>query len=320
MKTDEDVRGALRRASRYVRPLDRPLDGFDRHRGRRRTRQRVAAGSIAVVVAGGLVAGGLLALNGVGTRDGTDSGLGLAPGIARSLDVGPGRYFYLRQIGLPGADDAWTDQRTWWATDGSGALRFETNRPDKYVPFPPRGTYGRGAFPIPYGNDLSSLSTDPRVLRDQLRERSGEDGASPAPEFAPDGLGLSETGRTWRAIVRLFGYPNALPQLRAALFEVAAHLPGVRVDSRTRDPFGRRSVALELRDDGAGGHWKLFFDPTTHQLMTESEAWGARPLRPIVVFESGVVDSTDGIPGRPDLLFPELRATTAVPTPASAAA
>jgi hypothetical protein len=293
VKTDEELIEGLRRASLMVRPLEEPLEGLHRRKTAKRNRQRFLATTLALLMVAGVVAVAMAVVAGLrgGDQRLASGGLELSPQVARSLEVMPGQYFYLREIVVSGSggDGSLTDQQIWWAPNGSGELRFRTNRPDKYVPYPHEGVYGEGQFPLPYQNDLSQLSTDPRILLEQLRERSGEEGGSPAPEFASGGEGQSDTGRMWRAIRGLLEYPNALPKLRAALFEVAAGLPEATRDDGVEDPFGRDAIALELRNDGEGGHWMLFFDPSTHQLMSESEAWGHHGLEPIVVFESANV-------------------------------
>ena len=306
MKTDDELIERLRRASLMVRPLEAPLEGVHIRWKAKRNRQRVMAMAVALIMVASIVAvatAAVVGLRGHG-RGPASGGSSLDPAVARSLELQPGRYFFLREIVVSGGDASLIDHRTWWATDDSGEVRFDTNHPEKYVPFPPVGVYGEGRFPLPYRNDLSKLSTDPRILVEQLRERSGEEGGKPAPEFADDGLDLSRTGRTWRAIRRLFEYPNALPLLRAALFDVAAGLPGVTRDDGIRDPFGRAAIALELRNDGDGGHWILYFDPTRHQLMSESEAWGNHAPEPIVVFESAIVGSRGSEPANDEFLFP----------------
>jgi hypothetical protein len=306
VKTDDELIERLRRASLMVRPLEAPLEGVHIRSKAKRNRQRVMAMTVALIVAAGIVAVAMAAVVGLRGhgRGPASGGSSLDPAVARSLELRPGRYFFLREIVVSGGDGSLTDQRTWWATDGSGEVRFHTNQPEKYVPFPPVGVYGEGRFPLPYRNDLSKLSTDPRILVEQLRERSGEEGGKPATEFAEDGLDLSPTGRTWRAIRRLFEYPNASPLLRAALFDVAAGLRGVTREDGVRDPFGRAAIALELRNDGEGSHWLLYFDPTTHQPMSESEAWGNHAPEPIVVFESAIVGSRGAAPQGHELLFP----------------
>jgi hypothetical protein len=217
------------------------------------------------------------------------------------LNLRPGQYFYLKGIILGTGDGSRIDQETWWATDGSGELRFDTNRPDKYIPYPPEGVYKKGKFPLPYQDYLSSLSTDPIILEVQLRERAERDGET-----------------VWRAILNLLDFersPHALPELRAALFEVASGLEGVTRRDHIEDPVGRDAISLELTEmaqgvDDSGNpaespmHWAVFFDPGTHQLMAAAVSVGdARPT-PFEILQSGIVDSRGAEPADEQLLFP----------------
>jgi hypothetical protein len=308
MKTDEDVTRRLREASHLV---ELPADPFARLVGRRtrkRRRERVASAAIGLVLVAGIVGSALFLMQGVGSSGRTGLGGGSGP-----LQLAPGQYFYLRQITIagPGGDGSRLEQETWWASDGSGQLKFETNRPDKYVPYPPEGEYAKGKFPLPWLDqkkiDPSSLSTDPSVLEKQLRRRSS----------ATDGTGPTRSGEILRAIRNLSALPEALPDLRAALFEVAARLPGVERHDAVQDPLGRDAVALELANDGAGGHWVLFFDPGHHQLMAVSEARAdLETVYPFMYFESAIVDARGQQPSDQELLFPRLGQT---PEPAPAA-
>jgi hypothetical protein len=323
MKTDEELKERLRRAGGLVRPLEDPLESLRRHRAAKRRRERLLSAAIGMLMVAGILGGGLAVLHGL-----HDDGAGperSGPG-ASGLVINPGQYFYLKQIEIagPGGDGSRTEQETWWAPDGSGQLRFGTNRPEKYVPYPPEGVYGKGEFPLPWQSDLSSLSTDPSVLGQQLRERSGADGGSPAPEFASegefasDGAGPPTTGRMLAAIRHLLDLPQALPDLREALFQVAADLPGVERKDDVEDPLGRNAVALELTHDGVGGHWVLFFDPENHQLMAESEARSdLGTVYPFMLFESGIVDARGAEPSDDQLLFPRLGRTPDPAPPAS---
>jgi len=215
------------------------------------------------------------------------------------LKLQPGQYFYLKGTDF-GFDGSQQDQQTWWAPDGSGELRFDTNRPDKYKPYPPEGIYDKGGFPPPYQDDLSSLSTDPAVLEEQVRERAEKNGDS-----------------MWRAILNLLDFersPQALAELRAALFEVAAGLDGVTREDGVQDPVGRDAVTL-LRDEVVQGvndsgeptpytmRWELFFDPGTHQLMAEGVGFDASPV-PFEILQSAIVDSRGAEPTDDQLLFP----------------
>lgn len=290
MKTDEELIEVLRRASRAVQPPNQPLEGLHRRRETKRRRERHAAAILAVAVFVAGVGGSLFALRGVwgGQRIGTASGW--TPD--RTLELQPGQYFYLKGTVFGTGDTSRIHQETWWSPDGSGELLFDTDRPDKYLPWPPEGVYGKDEFPV---EDLSSLSTDPVILEEQLRERAAEEGTS-----------------VWRTIVDLTNFerfPNALPQLRAALFDVAAGLEGATREDDIEDPVGRDAISLAITDDdgldGEDGHrWELFFDPGTHQLMAQAVVFGEGQPVPFLILESGVVDARGAEPTDDQLLFP----------------
>src|SRR2546427_12572903 len=228
MKTDEELREHLRRVSRAARVAEDPVERLYRRRTAKRRQERLTAAVIAIVLFVGAVGGALFAVRGV-----WDNHRGI-PGSGqwtpdRPLELLPGQYFYLRGTTF-GFDGSRQDQQTWWAPDGSGELLFSTNRPDKYKPYPAEGVYGKGALPLPFQDDLSLLSTDPKVLEEQVRERADRNGDS-----------------MWRAVLNLLdfeGSPEALPELRAALFDVAAGLDGVTREDAVEDPVGRDAVAL----------------------------------------------------------------------------
>lgn len=298
MKTDEELSDRLRHVSRVVRLPEDPLGRLYRRRLTRHRRERLTAVLVAMVLLVGAVGGTLFALRGAWGGDRRVPSSGWSP--ERSLELQPGQYFYLKGTDF-GFDGSRQDQQTWWAPDGSGELRFDTNRPDKYVPYPPEGVYEKGAFPLPYQDDLSSLSTEPSILEGQVRERAERDGES-----------------EWRAILNLLDFersPQALPELRAALFEVAAGLDGVMREDDVQDPVGRDAVSLEadevvqgINDSGepttSTMHWELFFDPGTHQLMAEAVGFAGPPV-PFEILQSAIVDSRGAEPTDDQLLFPK---------------
>jgi hypothetical protein len=57
--------------------------------------------------------------------------------------------------------------------------------------------------------------------------------------------------------------------VRAALYRVAAGIPGIRLLGRTRDGIGRPALAVALADSSAGERVELLFDPRTAKLLGE---------------------------------------------------
>ncbi len=293
MKTDEEVSERVHRASHAVQPPVDPLERLYRRRETKRHRERLTAAGIAIVLLVAAVGGSLFAVARVWSGHGR---AGMSSGWTpdRPLELRPGQFFYLKGTVLGTGDGSRITQETWWAPDGSGELRFDTNRPDKYVPYPPEGVYDTGKFPLPYQDDLSSLSTDPKILEVQLRNRADRYGDT-----------------MWRAILNLLDFersPQALPELRAALFEVAAGLGGVTREVDAEDPVGRNAVALDFTDHGKCvadqcPRWVLFFDPGTHQLMDEAVGFLEDPV-PFLVLDAAIVNSRGEQPTDDQLLFP----------------
>ncbi len=178
---------------------------------------------------------------------------------------------------------------SWWATDGSGRYELLANAEDYGGPKP--RTYGPGEFPVP--DDLSDLSTDPEVLGEQLRARSAPAGASPVPDVTPGPDHAPETGTLWRAVQDLVRFPNATPELRAALFTFTESITGVRRVDGATDPGGREAIMLEL--DYGRYVTRLFFDPSSLQVMGTSDSERGYG-RTEMVMESGIVPSTEARP------------------------
>jgi hypothetical protein len=104
--------------------------------------------------------------------------------------------------------------------------------------------------------DLANLPTDPVELGTLIENRKIE-GGSPGDweTFAIIGDLLRET--------------YAPPELRSALYQLVADLPGVELLGDVKDPIGRDGVAVAYTH--AGARAELIFDPNTSQLLTERE-------------------------------------------------
>lgn len=273
----DKVRTALKRTHALVlvpaRPFERLLDRRDRARRRQRLAAFVVAGAIALAAVGGATS----VMTGLDRGGSWRSAAGWHP--VRSLALRSDQSFYLRVESSDLGDGHVRDEETWWAPDASGEVRNRGTRLDKY-PYPPSGRYARGSFPT-FLAGISSLSTDPRILAGQLEEAPFD----------------------WQML--LLDAPSASPELRAAVFDVATGLDGVRVIEGVRDPAGRDAVAVAWSDDAAD--WRMFFDPGTHQAI----AWTYRSPRGDEVwqlFESGIVDTTGERPDADQWLFPPIPA------------
>ncbi len=95
------------------------------------------------------------------------------------------------------------------------------------------------------------------------------------------------------------------PQLRAAVFNALAELPGIEVDTDATDFLGRQGYAIRSIDPKTGGGIEFIFDPDTAEMLAERSFLGDRERSPFLkgipagltvretaYLESGVVDST----------------------------
>lgn len=119
---------------------------------------------------------------------------------------------------------------------------------------PKRGDVYLDRYPpdeAPWMN-LSLLPPDPSKLLQVLRD------GSVIPVASGD-------ENVFELIGEILVQGNASPELRAALFEVAARLGGVELIGPTADPLGRQGVALAV--DGPERRVQLVFDPETAHLL-----------------------------------------------------
>lgn len=101
-----------------------------------------------------------------------------------------------------------------------------------------------------------SLPSDPDALYAHFRKRLHGDGVY-TEMFTLVGDSLRESYTT--------------PAQRAALFEVAARLPGIKIVGRTTDGAGRSAIGVAMDDDTRHETSLLLLDPVTHQLLGEEE-------------------------------------------------
>jgi hypothetical protein len=291
-----DVRERLRRASERLISPDRAFERLLERQARKRRHGRVAAATVALVVAFAVIGGAVTLLSGL-LRERVEPGSDGKGQVDPRLVLDPGQYFYLG-IRSSEATDGWIrDEETWWTIDGSGEVRNNSTRQDKY-PDPPTGVYGAGEFPAELfaGKDVSRLSTDPKKLTTQLQTESPYTDiltAHPEPE------------RTWRVItILLLDYSNVTPDLRAVLFELAAGIEGVRRTDHVEDPGGRNATALSFTSEQDPITWTAYFDPATRQLMAWTSVYEDNPPAWIVL-ESAVVDAPGVQPTAEEWLFPQ---------------
>jgi hypothetical protein len=197
----------------------------------------------------------------------------------------------------------------WIAQDGSGRLRVESgqskffgpedeaeweaaDRPSLDGPEITDESFGPGELSF---TDLSEYSTDSDELYEQIRTKA-------------EGYGPSTDAEMFVLVGDLPRETMAPPDLRAALFRVAARIPGVELVGNVTDPAGRNGIGVARTSDDAGflERNELIFDPDTSELLAERQVllervgWAdADPGTVIgyaVYLSSGVVETTSDRP------------------------
>ena len=59
------------------------------------------------------------------------------------------------------------------------------------------------------------------------------------------------------------------PQLRAAVFNALAELPGIEVNTHATDSLGRQGYAINSPDPKTGGGEEFIFDPDTSEVLAQ---------------------------------------------------
>lgn len=197
----------------------------------------------------------------------------------------------------------------WIAPDGSGRLRVQSGQPNFFGPEDEAEWNAAGRPPIDgprttdesFGpdelsyTDFSEYSTDPDELYDQIRSRA-------------EGYGPSTDAEMFVLIGDLLRETLAPPDLRAALYRVAARIPGVELVGEVTDQAGREGIAVARTSDDFDylARNELIFDPDTSEFLGEREVllervdWAdAEPGTVIgyaVYLRSGVVETTSDRP------------------------
>jgi hypothetical protein len=222
--------------------------------------------------------------------------------------------------------EAWSNYHsevaeTWVAPDGSGRRRTASFIPGFLSPadreaweragkpkFLAHGwgrhvgteSFGPGSFAgnDSFGADLSDLPTDPEELSRWLVDRAAESG---------NGFPLSV--KTLTLVAELLQNPFAPPELRAALYEAEALVPGIEALGPARDLLGREGIAVGARsaNSGAPTVYSLIVDPDTGAVLATEQKQLKAPSalpeldEPLVIsstayLESGRVASVPKLP------------------------
>jgi RNA polymerase sigma-70 factor (ECF subfamily) len=235
---------------------------------------------------------------------------------AQPLTPRPGQYLYVESrsnypsvtgLSLRGRNVCETvavDHREIWiGTDGSGLIR-ETTGPERFsspadqaacLQANPKMQLGEGGtsndwfapqcLELGPTNDWNSLSSDPHVLLQQMRQIDGGP-TTPGEDFVHIGDFLRET--------------DAPPAVRATLYQAAALIPGIQLLGAVRDHDGRPGLGIAYPSQGpnasTGSSSELIFDPQTGELLGEQ---GTGPEYWAVYLSEKVVNGLPGTPPAP---------------------
>jgi hypothetical protein len=160
----------------------------------------------------------------------------------------------------------------WIAPDGSGRI-LETTGAAEFLTPQDEATWVSAGSPDLFDNrttddrfaagelsyqDYSDLPTDPVELEKVIERREIVGG--------PDG-----DWETFSIVGDLLREAHTAPAVRAALYEVAADLPGVELVGRVTDGAGRSGIAVAYTSDRGEGaiRQEFIFDPQTAELLGE---------------------------------------------------
>jgi hypothetical protein len=165
-----------------------------------------------------------------------------------------------------------------WLAEGSPDLHVQPLRDTTFGPTPPGvapGTPQAGPGSLYYQN-VDVLPTDAGALRRIIDDRAAAGGGSTDYErFTIVGDLLRET--------------VAAPQVRAALYRVAAGLGGVELIGSMTDRAGRTGTAVAMTSDSSSRGLErriLIFDPQTSMLLAEED---------VLLHKVGYLDATPPI-------------------------
>ncbi len=251
----------------------------------RRSPQRAGARRLRVLAPAAVLAASLVVVAGAGVIGGGDETASAAPvlrqaaAVARARDVptaGPGEFVYTRSetaytstwvlrpdlsftVLVPRVRETWLGAKGGRLVERSGTPRFlserdrrawiEAGRPS--LAEPARTTTLAAAQPL-------ALPADADQLYERLEnEARGHSEGTHAQMFTLVGDALRET--------------NASASQRAALYEVAARLPGVELVGEVTDPAGRPGLAVAYTTEQDELRHMLVFDPDTSVLLAEEQ-------------------------------------------------
>lgn len=176
-----------------------------------------------------------------------------------------------------GRGDTVYEREIWLSRDGVGILVDQGVKDGETVGLgPARFPAGEGALTW---DELDALPTDPVVLDEQLRAGIGETHDEDDALFVMVGDLLRES--------------PASPELRRALWEVTARIPGITLVGDVTDAAGRPGVAV------ARGIQQYVLDPEDGRFLEETLDQGETVYRSTLI-EQGPAETAPAAPPLPD--------------------
>ncbi|WP_116101945.1 CU044_5270 family protein [Amycolatopsis thermalba] len=237
--------------------LERAADPGPVRAVRPRFRPRLAISGAAVAAAAAVAV--MVGISGPGAPPATAATvLSLAADAAAAAAAGHGDWTYTSSVTVSSEDTRPKRVDTWVKTDGSEA----EVRDERAAPW--RGVIPEVGEPSLYNQSydyLETLPTDPAALRAEIyRQVQGD----------LDRLGVQNlyTVDQWafQMIAHLVD-GAAPPDLKAALYRVAATVPGVQLIDDMWDVSGRHGLGVTRTTTNAGDMTTLVFDRDTYQVL-----------------------------------------------------
>jgi hypothetical protein len=111
---------------------------------------------------------------------------------------------------------------------------------------------------------IDELPTDPQTLKAVLLHKLRE-----ALDFNRDPA--TQSLQMLQLLEEVLANPLPSPELRGAVYEIAARLEGVEIREHVADPVGRAATAIALCSDAIPARYEVFFDPATSTTLGTRE-------------------------------------------------
>jgi hypothetical protein len=291
---DPAARAAPRAA--LLERIEAPTPAGDaRRRASRHSRRRLLAGGLSLA---SVAAAALALVSGLGSEGVRPPEASAAQLLRRAAVVAAhepdvalkrGQFWYARSVSRQGNERGRELREVWFDAVGSGRVVQHGRHPEDFT-ISRRGPHGRELYSFfPHGltyRQLRALPTATGALYARIA-RAGTIWAK--------GNGRPAADRRFEMFTIVGDWlktaPPPSPALRAALYRVAARLPGIELLGAVRDPRGRRGVAVAMVRDRL--REELVFDPDTARLLAQRIVHmpSGRLFFESTLLASGVVDS-----------------------------